>query len=567
MMPSHIGQFEIKQILGSGGFGTVYAAIDTELGRWVAVKTLRSEVSSNPAIIERFRSEGFSLSRLNHTNITTLYGMPRVGQDVYLVMELVNGQTLDAVLGRLPRLGIQETLAIVAQTAVGLGYAHRMGVIHRDIKPSNLMLSDAGTVKIMDFGIARIRGTQRLTRGGMLGTYAYLAPEQFRGGEGSERSDLYSLACVVYEMLTGHIPFEADTEAEMMRGHLELPVRPLVQLLPGIDPRIDQVVLRALAKDPAARYANVEEFSDAIGASAVERASSAIIRDNILTRAPAPARPTRFDIPPASGDYTQAKSPATDLIQGKPRPAGGSSEISSRLPALLLGTVMVCVVAGFGLLLWQPWQTQSGVKTVLSRTDIPIRTEPDSTPVVSRHDDPPPVITADITPAAQTVAGQSRRGKGQDSPFIRNETTPGDSSTFIATPGMKSLQTMSAKELIDSGRPAADLVAEAKRRFNSGDEAQIDSAMTVLRWAARTLHNTAATAVMARLFDPNQPNRPPGLQPDVSQAAQNYRAAYMEGDTSIAQDREALRSYLEQRAHGNGAEAANASAVLDRFWR
>ena len=154
MMPSRVGQFEIKHELGSGEFGTVYAAIDTDLGRWVAIKTLRSEISNNPAIIERFRSEGYSLSQLNHTNITTLYGMPRVGRDVYLVMELVNGKTLDAVLGRLHRLGVQETRAIIAQTAVGLGYAHRTGVIHRDIKPSNLMLSDSGVVKIMDFGIA-----------------------------------------------------------------------------------------------------------------------------------------------------------------------------------------------------------------------------------------------------------------------------------------------------------------------------------------------------------------------------------------------------------------------------
>jgi hypothetical protein len=126
---------------------------------------------------------------------------------------------------------------------------------------------------------------------------------------------------------------------------------------------------------------------------------------------------------------------------------------------------------------------------------------------------------------------------------------------------------MSVEELIGSGRPAAELIAEADRRFNTGDEAQINGAMMVLQYAAKTLHSPAAFVAMARIYDPNQASRPVGLQPDLSQAAQNYRAAVMEGDASAVQERDALRAYLEQRARGSGTEAARASAILERFWR
>src|SRR5689334_7076581 len=151
-------------------------------------------------MVERFRAEAKRLARLNLTNITTLYALQRQGQDLFLVMELVHGQTLDVVLGRLRRLDAPASLAIVAQAAAGLGYAHRMGVIHRDIKPSNLMLTETGVLKIMDFGIARVRGSQQMTRtGDFQGTLAYASPEQIRGEHVDERSDIYSLAIVLYK--------------------------------------------------------------------------------------------------------------------------------------------------------------------------------------------------------------------------------------------------------------------------------------------------------------------------------------------------------------------------------
>src|SRR5580704_140809 len=340
-MRAAIGQYEVKYELGRGAFGVVYAAVDAELGRWVAIKELHREISTNPALVERLRADAISLPKLNHPNITALYHLLHPQDEWFLVMELVQGQTLDKVLHRLRQLDLTETLAIIVQAAAGLGYANRMGVIHRDIKPSNLMLTDTGQVKIMDFGIARIRGTQRLTKSGLLGTYAYLAPEQFRGGEGTEQSDLYALACVAYEMLSGNIPFDAPTEAEMMRGHLELPARSLRDILPGLDPAIDDAIQRALSKDPAARFANVEEFSDAIGGAAIERQAQEIVRSKVLSRMPPPSRPTTLSVLPPEPVKPRTSSGSSgnfgdSLASGV---VAARSTLSRRMPAIVLGSV------------------------------------------------------------------------------------------------------------------------------------------------------------------------------------------------------------------------------------
>ncbi len=393
MTLSTIGQFEVRELLGSGGFGHVYAAVDSELGRWVAIKALRPEISGNTALVERFRAEGVSLARLNHPNITTLYALQRHGQDLFLVMELVNGRTLDAVLQRVRRLGVTETLAVIAQTAAGLGYAHRMGVIHRDIKPSNLMLTDTGVVKIMDFGIARIRGSRRLTQGGLLGTYAYLAPEQFTHAEGDERSDLYSLACVAYEMLSGNVPFDAQTEAAMMRGHLEQPPQPLRACLSDLDPRVDAAVLRALAKNPADRFETVEAFSDAIGAAAIVHQAVAIVHDQILSKIPAPPRPTMLAEPMPTGSTAGKQRRFAARMRHR---IGMPS-----LPALVLGSVIVCIVAAAGMLIWQQLgENRTGA--VVNNTDhgvpptvIPPPGEPKRGVEPSPKPEPRPLQTAE----------------------------------------------------------------------------------------------------------------------------------------------------------------------------
>src|SRR5215469_6826389 len=224
-----IGPYQIIELLGEGGVGRVHAAFDTVLEREVAIKSLRPELLNDKSFLERFRNEATHLARLNHPNITTLHSLFSEDHNLYMVMELVRGQSLDELLrARGARIGITDSVALITQVAEGLAYAHAMGVIHRDIKPANLMITQGGLLKIMDFGIARARGSQRLTRdGSIIGTLAYMAPEQLRGEPGDERSDLYSLAVVLYEMLAGAAPFSSETEYGLMQAQMhERPRRP-----------------------------------------------------------------------------------------------------------------------------------------------------------------------------------------------------------------------------------------------------------------------------------------------------------------------------------------------------
>ncbi|MGD0024329.1 MAG: serine/threonine-protein kinase [Xanthobacteraceae bacterium] len=289
-MTKTIGQYEIGELLGEGGIGQVHAAFDTVLQRQVAIKSLRPELLSDTNFVERFRVEATSLAKLNHPNITTIYSLIPDGRNLYMIMELVRGHTLDDILKkRNAPIEVRESLAIIAQAADGLAYAHSIGVIHRDIKPSNLMIAENGMLKIMDFGIARVRGSQRLTRtGSVVGTIAYMAPEQLRGEEGDESCDLYSLAIVLYEMLSGSPPFNATSEYDLMQAQINQRPDRLIPRVPGLDPRVESALLRALSKKPAQRFPSTRAFSDALGASALRLDAPKILHnDTRLLEVPA----------------------------------------------------------------------------------------------------------------------------------------------------------------------------------------------------------------------------------------------------------------------------------------
>jgi serine/threonine protein kinase/TPR repeat protein len=303
-MTQTVGQYEIRELLGEGGIGQVHAAYDTVLQREVAMKSLRPEMLSDTNFADRFRAEATSLARLNHPNITTLYSLIPDGKNLYMVMELVRGHTLDDILAkRNAPLDVRESLAIIAQAADGLAYAHSMGVIHRDIKPSNLMVAENGVLKIMDFGIARVRGSQRLTRSGsIVGTLAYMAPEQLRGEEGDEACDLYSLAIVLYEMLTGSPPFSANSEYDLMQAQINQKPDRLISRVPGLDAKVEAAIMRALSKKPAQRFPSTRAFSDALGASSLRMDAPKILHnDTRLIETPtnpiqiAPPRRSAFD--------------------------------------------------------------------------------------------------------------------------------------------------------------------------------------------------------------------------------------------------------------------------------
>jgi serine/threonine-protein kinase len=257
--------YRIVRKLGSGGMGDVYEAVDEMLERPVALKVLRPEIAGQPELIERFRVEAVALAKLHHASIATLYAFFQQQGRYCMAMEFVRGGTLEALLSGPARLDHPRVIALMGQTLDGIAHAHSMGVMHRDIKPANIMVTAEGAVKVTDFGIARILGASRMTREGrIIGTLEYIAPERIRGVESDFRSDLYSAGVVLYEMLAGRLPFVSETDYGLLEAHMHQAPPRLIATGIACPPALEEVVRRAMEKQPEDRFQSCEEFRQAL---------------------------------------------------------------------------------------------------------------------------------------------------------------------------------------------------------------------------------------------------------------------------------------------------------------
>jgi serine/threonine-protein kinase len=332
------GRYELGERLGVGGMSTVVSAFDERLERDVAIKLLAEHLADDSQFVTRFRREALAAARLVHPNIVQVFdfGLDEATHRHYIVMEIVRGKSGAEILREEGVLEIRDALSIVAQSCRGLEYAHRNGVVHRDVKPGNLLRSEDGVVKLADFGIAKaVSDESSITQvGSVLGTAAYLAPEQAAGEQAGPAADLYALGVVTYQLLSGRLPYEAQSLTELaLKQQRELPPR-LDELNPEVSPQLALAVDRALALDPRARPKSADDLRAALADGA-----RGVGPDPSTTRVAGPATSaTSVQSPPTSATNVsrspvQPRQPRQPRAPRTPRPAPASAPMTAPVPA------------------------------------------------------------------------------------------------------------------------------------------------------------------------------------------------------------------------------------------
>ncbi|GAB3581465.1 protein kinase domain-containing protein [Calidifontibacter terrae] len=305
-------RYELRSRIAGGGMGEVWNAHDEVLDRPVAVKMLHAGLSDDPGFLERFRGEARNAAKLAHGNIAQVHDYGEDDGAAYLVMELVEGEPLSAIIRRRAPLTAVESIELLEQAVAALEAAHRKGIIHRDVKPANIVVTPEGVAKLTDFGIARALGSAGMTRAGeVLGTPQYLPPEAALGKEVGPQADVYSLAVVAFEMLSGSWPFHADTAVGLAMAHIQQPPPPLPG---GVPAQISAVVHRGLAKDPSDRFATAAAFAEALGAALAQTPVALAERDitaATTTVVPVASPAAQLAAPPSAGPVAEPASPAS----------------------------------------------------------------------------------------------------------------------------------------------------------------------------------------------------------------------------------------------------------------
>jgi serine/threonine protein kinase len=355
------GRYLIERRLGAGGMSTVFQARDTVLERPVAVKLLAEHLADDEAFVYRFQREALSAARLQHPNIVQVFdsGQDPNSERHYIVMEYVDGPSAADLLRERKQLDLDETVALVRDACHGLDYAHRAGVVHRDVKPGNLLFAEEmGITKLADFGIAKAAEQTRITQvGSVLGTAAYLSPEQARGDEAGPASDIYSLGVCAYQFLTGRLPHEYASLTELALKQQQDPVAPITDYRPEVPRELDEAVRVALERDPEARYRSALEMAEAIEGGTRGESTAATQRlgmsDYDMTQAlddTAATRAMRTSAGPSS-TRVQPASPPTAAPARRPREERIAAKRAARrrgwgtFLALLAAIAAIAVVA------------------------------------------------------------------------------------------------------------------------------------------------------------------------------------------------------------------------------
>ncbi|HLA79787.1 MAG TPA: protein kinase [Vicinamibacteria bacterium] len=434
MTPRRLGKYEIVAKIGQGAMGEVFRAHDPVLNREVAVKTMTASVGADEDLRKRFHREAQSAARLNHPNIITVYDFGEEQGQIYMAMELLEGRDLKEVIGHGAALTLPEKLSLLDQIADGLAFAHAKDVVHRDLKPANIHILPNGSVKIMDFGLARFSSSDITRAGTIMGTPNYMSPEQVRGEKVGAPSDVFSLGAVFYELLAGCKPFASDSVHAVLFQVLQQEARPLSEVAPEVPEPLRAVVAKALAKDVASRYQNAGELREALRgvraalttASDTERGQAT---DATASPLPGPSRsgsgsptwpgpaPTRQPASPrtmgavaldphprASAEAFPSQPEATVSGRAETRAApavGRSARSGGGRGAVALTAVAVVVLSLGGFVAWR--LTQTGAATVATPTPAP------TAAAASPASDPRLTLVAQVSDARRSLAARSYR--------------------------------------------------------------------------------------------------------------------------------------------------------------
>lgn len=390
------GRYDLREPLGHGGMGEVFRAQDTSLDREVAVKVLPKHLLGDPGAVERFRREARTAASLAHPNIVTVHDVVEDDGVHAIVMELVDGPTLADIIRDTGSLPWREALTIGAAVADGLEAAHASGLVHRDVKPSNVLIARGDRVKITDFGIARAMEASRTMTGTVYGSAPYLAPEQALGEDTGPATDVYSLGCLLYELLTGRPPYVAEDAVGVVYQHLHADPVPPSERRRDLPPHVDAVVGRALRREPTDRYASAAEFA-------------AVLRE--AERGVLPPAATVPVAPPATPDATQALPP----VRSAPQPAAERPVAATRVrtvrrrspaaPILVIGGLILGALLLAGLLADEPSPAPGGEPTAPATTDAP--TESPTTGAPTETASPTTAAPSPSPTAAPTTAPPS----------------------------------------------------------------------------------------------------------------------------------------------------------------
>ncbi|HEY5329676.1 MAG TPA: protein kinase [Acidobacteriaceae bacterium] len=525
----HVGDYEIVQLLGAGGMGHVYRVRNIISNRTEAMKVLLPDLTAEPDLAKRFIGEIRTLASFDHPNIAQLHTAFQFENQLIMMMELVEGYTLEQIAGQ-RTMPVAEVSGYVSQALSALAYAHSRGVVHRDIKPANLMVTSHGILKLMDFGIAKSTGenaTNTTKPGTTIGSLYYMSPEQVRGGTVDARSDIYSMGIVLYELLAGRRPFEADTTFSILNQQLNVLPQPPIEINPSLSPRMNEIILTALAKDPAARFQDADAFRAALKSFCLAPSGQEVVEPLYATPAaaniPAPAPPQAFQAAPAPPAY----APVPQNYMAPPQQQRKSGNKPLWIATGAVAAIIALVALGYGVPHWMKTHAASDA----------------SHPAETVVNAPAPAPAPTVDPAAANTIPETPAPAPPtvvtNPPATTPAVTPAPSRTAYPSPAPSTRSNPPAPRNIHPTNTVAQPATSAPAPQPAASNADVEEAQDRLIQI-----NARATAARRSI--------------DQIRSQQEAQGLGMRSDIEAAEAR--LDGYLRQAgtaaAHGNGPAAS-----------